>query len=76
MIERAEVERLLEVASDPLFTSAIKVPAKIAAELCRTWLAVEAAPEGVVEEEMSGLVIYASPLPKGKRVRLVVAGEG
>lgn len=68
MIERAEVEAMLAVC----------VPGSgdaFLAELCRTWLAVDAAPEGVVEEEMSGLVIYASPLPKGQRVRLVRVGE-
>lgn len=41
------------------------------AALCRRWLEVEDAQIREVEEEMHGLVIYAYPLKKGQRVRLV-----
>lgn len=79
MIERAEVEELLAMLEK------VHKPNKgIIAELCRTWLAVEAAPEARISGEMElyalepsdGDSYVAIGKLNGKRVRLVVAGEG
>lgn len=45
MTTRNDVERLAQEADNRLYTSDIAVPYKLVRDLCRAWLALDAAPE-------------------------------
>lgn len=82
MVERKEVEALLALVEAEKGRWSPHVPAPTLAALCRAWLAVEDAPEGVVDiltgwDDGSGAVEvhYESGRPPGldikQRVRIV-----
>ena len=80
MTPRVEIEATLSMA---LHGSRCELPAEVAAELCRTWLAVQDAP--VVDvvrcdlwDEDDDRMIAEADIPAnliGRRVRLVVEDE-
>lgn len=76
MIKRDEVEALLRVADDTLYTSNISVPYKIARELARTWLRVNDAPTGHLRDSIdfdgdTGMDESQARALVGQRIRLV-----
>lgn len=70
MIPRIEIEATLSMA---LHGSRCELPADVAAELCRTWLAVQDAPVVKVRGKVGEFAtIWVSHSLVGRRVRLVV----
>jgi len=79
MVDRQEVEALLELVDAEKGRWSPHVPPATLAALCRAWLAMQEAPEAVVEcNDAKGAWLIAAdgaPLSEGQRVRIVKEGE-